>query len=113
MRNEGGVFINPFLIVKYIYNPMHILLAQAIFVTIFYKSFTCIKHKDSSAGLGIFFINHNNACRYTCTIKQVCRKTNDAFDVSFSNQVSSDFSLCVSTKQNTMRKDNGSFTLAF
>ena len=94
-------------------NTIDILFTQSVLVSVLYKSLACIYHKDAGAIFSTLFIDYNNTSRYSRTVKQVRRKADDTFDPAFINDSLSDRSLSISTEQNSVRKDNSSFSCRF
>ena len=92
---------------------MNILVAQTVFRPVLHKPFTCIDHEHSFSVACIFLVNHNQAGRNTGAVKQVGRQTNDAFNVSFANQVLAYLRFGISTKQDSMGEDNRCLALTF
>ena len=72
-RHHAGVTRNGGLLAKGIDNFMNVLLAQAVFVTVFDKALAGIDHKDAFAAGGVFFIQHQNTGGNAGAIKQVGR----------------------------------------
>src|SRR5579885_1695055 len=69
--NHFTVAIDFSLLVKYIDNFVDIHFPQAIFITVFNESFTCINYKDAFTSLSVFFINEDNAGWYARAVKQI------------------------------------------
>src|SRR3989344_6243044 len=90
-----------------------VLLTQTVFIAVFYKTLRGINHKDAFTIAGSGFIQNNNAGRNARAIKQVCRKSDDAFDVTTLNNILTDFSFSITTEQNTMGQNNRTGPIAF
>ena len=112
-RHHSTVFFYFNLFIEYIYNLVNILLTQAVFVTVFYKTFRGVDHKDAFAVVGVFLIQHNNAGRDTGAIKKIRRQPNDAFNVSPVNNIFADLGLVMSAKQHPMWQNHRTLTFTF
>ena len=62
--------------------------------------------------MGILFIDHDNAGRNPCAVKQIGRQADDAFDVSSPNDVPSNLRFGISSEQNPVGKNACPLALA-
>ena len=99
---------------------MNILFSEAVFITIFNKSFAGINHKKPFlivrkffCYLSVFHIQHNDTGRNTRAIKQIGRQSNNSFNAPFFKNVFTNFSFHVSSKQDPMRQDTRPFSRTF
>ena len=90
-----------------------ILFTQSVLVSVLNKSLSCIYHKDSGTVFSTLFIDYNNTSRYSRTVKQVRRQTDNAFDPALINDSLTNSTFSISTEQNTMRENDSSFTRRF
>src|SRR5690606_720880 len=72
-RNHFTETRNFLLRIKNIGYFMDILFTESVLVTVLYKAFSGIYHKNAFSVLGIFFINYNNGCGNSRAVKQVGR----------------------------------------
>ena len=79
-------------------NAIDILFTQSVLVSVLYKSLACVYHKDTGAIFGTLFINYYNAGRYSCTVKQVRRQTDDPLDPALINNSLTNRSFGISTE---------------
>src|SRR5699024_6190683 len=84
-RNHSTITRNFYFLIKHIGYMVNILFAQSIFVSIFYKTFSTIYHKNAISVLRPFFINDNNTSWDSRSVEQVGRQTNNTFDVASFN----------------------------
>ena len=88
-----------------------VLFTQAVFVAVFDEIFGRVNHKHVAAadhfgffivgklgGLGVFFVNHNNAGRNARAVKQVGRQADNAFNQALFEQFGTDFGFGIATK---------------
>ena len=61
----------------------------------------------------MFFINDDNARRNTCSVKQVGRQPDNAFDETKVEQFGTDTRFGIAAKQYTLRKNNRAFAAWF
>src|SRR5205823_5915488 len=101
------------LLVEHIDNLVDVLVAQAVLVAIFNKALAGVDHEDTAAAGSVFLIDDNNAGRDAGTVEQVGRQSNDALDVPFADDVPSNITLGIATKENTVRQDHRAFPAAF
>ena len=99
------------LLIEGRYDSIDITFTQSILIAILNVPTAGINHKDTLSVCSTFFINHEHAGSYAGAIKQVCWKADDALDPVLLNNCLSNGSFSISTKQNTMRKNDRSFTI--
>ena len=92
---------------------INIPLTQAILVAVFYEVPAGINHKNASALISIFLVDDNDTSRNTCAIEQICRQPDDSLDKSGPDKGLSDFTLGITTEQDTMRQNDSSLTCSF
>ena len=112
IRNKPRVFLYVQLLFKGIDNLMNVAAAQAVLISILYIAATGVDHKNAFAHTCVCFVDHHNAGRNACAIKQVCRQADDAFDETFFHQAFADLSLGIAAKQHAVRQDAGAFAFA-
>src|SRR6516164_2793615 len=89
-RNQAGVLLDFDLIVEGIHDLMDVLLPKTILIAVLQEALACINHENAFACGSILLVQHHNARRNASSIKEVRRKTDDALDVSSSNDFPSD-----------------------
>ena len=110
--NEASILgIGSNLLVKSRDDPVNITLAQTVLVAVLYVSTAGINHKDALSVCSTLFVNHENTSSNAGAVEQVCREADDTLDPVLLDNCLSDGGLGISSEQNTMRKDNGSFTV--
>jgi len=111
--DHARAFGNPQPLVEDIDDPVDVYVAQAVLVAIFDVAAAGVDHEDALADAGVFLVDDDDTDGDAGAVKQVGRQTDDAFDVTFSNQVLADVGLGVAPEQYAVRRDASALPCAF
>jgi len=103
--DHARVFGNLQPFVENIDNPVDVHVAQAVLVTVFDVAAAGIDHEDAFAGMGVFLVDNDDTGRNAGAVEQIGRQADDAFDVTFSDQVLADVGFGVAPKQYAVRQN--------
>jgi hypothetical protein len=84
---------------------MEVHAAQPVLVAIFREARAGINHENTLAGVGVFFVNDNEAGRDAGAVKQISGQADDALDVALAYQVAANVSLGIATEQHAVRQN--------
>ena len=101
------------LFIKDIDDFVNVLITKSIFWAVFGKAAAGIDHEQTlfTRGPQMCFglVDDDDAGWNPCAIEEVRGETDDAFDVSLADKVSSDLCFCIPSKEGAMGEDAGSF----
>jgi hypothetical protein len=92
---------------------VEIHVAQAVLGTIFHVSCAGVYHEDAFAGMSIFFVDDDNAGRNTRAVEEVCRKSDDALDITHPDEFAADVGFGIAPKKYAVGQNAGSFAGTF
>lgn len=105
---------------------VNVLLTQTVFVAVFNEAARCVNHKHAAAadnlvcslfgklgGLGVFFVDDDDAGRNARAVKQVGRQPDNAFNKVKVKQFRANTRFGIAAKQHTVRKNNRTFAAWF
>jgi len=107
--DHARVFGNPQPLVEDIDDPVDVYVAQAVLVAVFDVAAAGVDHEDALADVGVFLIDDDDTGGDAGAVKQVGRRTDDAFP----NQVLADVGLGVAPEQYAVRQDASALPCAF
>jgi len=72
-----------------------------------------VDHENALAGLGILFIDDDDAGGDAGAVEQVGGEADDALDVAFADEIAADFGFGVAAKEDAVREDACAFAGGF
>lgn len=102
-RSKMTVFINLLTLAVSAYDFVYMLLAQFVLSFDFVKLTACIDKENVVVCFTAFLYDYDTSWN-GCTIKDICRQTDNSIDIVFVfNEVTPNSTLCVATEQYTVR----------
>ncbi len=110
-RHQAGVAWHVHLAGEGVDDAVDVLLAQSVLVAVLDVALAGVDHEDATlltlAGRGAGLVQHQDAGWNAGAIEQVGRQADDPFQDAGADELPSDDSLCVATKQHAVRQDAG------
>ena len=103
--HHAGVARRINLLVEGVYNAVDVLLAEAVFVAVLDEVFGGVDHEDALAGLGVLFVEDNDASGDACAVKQVGGEADDTFQVARPNELLANDSLGIASEKHAVRQN--------
>jgi hypothetical protein len=97
---------------EHIDDRVNVLGAEAVLGAILQEAPARIDHKDALAGVGVLFVDGNDAGRDACAVEEVGGQANNALDVTLADKCTPDIGLGAAAEQDAVRQDAGAFAYA-
>ena len=91
---------------------MDVLRAEPVLFAILHEALGGVDHKDAGAGVGILFVDDEDAGGNARAVEQVCGQADDALDQAVPDEVAADVCFLVTTEQDAVRQDDRPLALA-
>lgn len=98
--------------VEDIHDLVKVLGAEAVLGPILHETFGGVDHEDARAGVGVLFVNDEDASRNAGAVEKVAGQTDDALDQAALDEVATDVSFLIATEENAVRQNDRALAFA-